>query len=98
MQVLAVAGSSGPRGETRLQEWLNRDLPAWVGSRVLTVDRPIADRWGTLRAQAQAMGRPLAVVDGLLAATALQHNLAIVSRNAADFVPAGVAVINPWKV
>ncbi len=82
---------------TQLEEWLDRDLPVWFDGRVLPVDRSIADRWGVLRAQAQMKGRPLSVVDGLLAATALQYGLAIVSRNLSDFVAVGVAVINPWE-
>lgn len=82
---------------TQLEEWLDRDLPAWFDGRVLPVDRTIADRWGVLRAQAQTRGRPLSVVDGLLAATALQHGLAIVSRNVSDFQVAGVALVNPWE-
>jgi toxin FitB len=81
---------------TQLEEWLNRDLPAWFDGRVLPVDKSIADRWGVLRAQAQMKGRPLSVVDGLLAAIALQHNLTIVSRNMSDFAAVGAAVVNPW--
>jgi len=41
-------------------------------------------------------GRPIAAIDGLLAATALQHDLAIVTRNVRDFSDCGVQVINPW--
>jgi toxin FitB len=81
---------------TQLEEWLNRDLPAWFDGRVLPVDKSIADRWGVLRAQAQMKGRPLSIVDGLLAAIALQHNLTIVSRNVSDFAAVGAAVANPW--
>jgi predicted nucleic acid-binding protein len=81
----------------QLEEWLDRDLPAWFGDRILPVDRAIADRWGVLRAQAQMKGRPLAVVDGLLAATALHHGLAVVSRNVSDFSEVGLAVVNPWE-
>jgi predicted nucleic acid-binding protein len=81
----------------QLQEWLDRDLPAWFGDRVLPVDRSVADRWGVLRARAQMRGRPLSVVDGLLAATAIQHDLTIVSRNVSDFAVVGLAVVNPWK-
>ena len=81
---------------TQLEEWLDRELPAWFAGRVLTVDTAIADRWGVLRAQAQMKGRPLSVVDGLLAATALQHGLTIVSRNVSDFAIVGLSVINPW--
>jgi predicted nucleic acid-binding protein len=82
---------------TQLQEWLDHDLPAWFGDRVLPVDRSVADRWGVLRAQAQMKGRPISVVDGLLAATAMQHDLTIVSRNASDFAVVGLAVVNRWE-
>jgi len=69
----------------QLQHWLDRDLPVWFEGRILPVDQSISDRWGLLRAQAQMQGRPLSVIDALLAATALQHNLTIVSRNVSDF-------------
>jgi predicted nucleic acid-binding protein len=39
----------------------------------------------------------LSVIDGLLAATALQHNLTVVSRNASDFTNTQVQVLNPWE-
>jgi predicted nucleic acid-binding protein len=81
---------------TQLEDWLDRDLPAWFGDRVLSVDKKIADRWGILRAQAQIKGRPLSVVDGLLAATAVEYGLTIVSRNVADFTAVELSVINPW--
>ena len=51
----------------------------------------------SLRAQAQAVGRPLSVIDVLLAATALRHDMALVSHNVSDFMVADLAVINPWK-
>jgi len=40
---------------------------------------------------------PISVIDALLAATALQHNLTIVSRNVSDFSIVGLAVVNPWE-
>lgn len=82
---------------TQLQEWLERDLPEWFEGRILQVDRSIGDRWGLLRAQAQAKGRPVSIVDGLLAATALEHGLTMISRNVSDFAAVGLAVINPWE-
>ena len=48
-------------------------------------------------AQAQVKGMTLPVVDGLLAATALEHNLTAVTRNVSDFAVAGLSVINPWE-
>jgi predicted nucleic acid-binding protein len=82
---------------TRLEQWLDRDLPEWFEGRILPVDQRIADRWGLIRAQAQMKGRPLSVLDALLAATALQHDLTIVSRNETDFSGVGLAVVNPWE-
>jgi predicted nucleic acid-binding protein len=82
---------------TQLEQWLDRDLPEWFEGRILPVDQSIADRWGLLRAQAQMKGRALSVIDALLAATALQHNLTIVSRNVSDFSIVGLAVVNPWE-
>jgi predicted nucleic acid-binding protein len=82
---------------TQLEQWLDRDLPEWFEGRILPVDQSIADRWGLLRAQAQMKGQPLSIIDALLAATALQYNLTIVSRNVSDFSVVGLAVVNPWE-
>lgn len=81
---------------TRLETWLELDLHIRFSGRILGIDAETADRWGLLTAQAQRKGRPLAAVNGLLAATALQHNLTIVSRNVSDFSATHVAVLNPW--
>jgi predicted nucleic acid-binding protein len=61
--------------------------------RVLAVDAHTADRWGRLQGSA---GRPLPAIDSLLAATALQHDLTLVTRNTADFDGMGVRLVNPW--
>jgi len=61
------------------------------------VDAAIADRWGFLAAQSKRKGRPLAIIDGFLAATALHQNLTIVSRNSRDFRYTQVPVLNPWE-
>ena len=82
---------------TLLEAWLGTELVTRFAGRVLPIDGIIADRWGLLAGQAQAKGTPLAVIDGLLAATALHHNLSIVTRNARDFAGTGVAVFNPWE-
>jgi len=81
---------------SQLERWLERDLPEWFEGRILPVDQSIAKRWGLLRAQAQMKGRPLSVIEALLAATALHHNLTLVSRNVSDFPVAGLAIVNPW--
>ena len=66
----------------------------WFGPRLLPIDVAIAERWGQLLASA---GRPLPVIDSLLAATALHFELRLVTRNVDDFQFLGLEVINPWK-
>ena len=82
---------------TRLETWLEVELQARFSGRILPVDAVVADRWGVLAAEAKRKGKPLAIIDGLLAATALEYNLTVVSRNASDFANTHVAVLNPWK-
>jgi predicted nucleic acid-binding protein len=61
---------------------------------VLSVDAAVSDRWGYLQAQA---ARPLPAIDALLAATALQHNLTLVTRNVRDFAGLDLRLVNPWE-
>ena len=86
-----------PGRERRLEllDWLEIELPAFFRGRILPIDVPVADRWGRLQAEAK---RPVSVVDSLLAATALHHELRLVTRNEKDFVYPGLEVINPWFV
>jgi predicted nucleic acid-binding protein len=77
-----------------LADWLELELPKRFLGRILPFDADVADRWGRVLADA---GRTVQVVDGQLAATALQHDLALVTRNVADFAGLGVKLVNPWE-
>ncbi|MGA2856362.1 MAG: type II toxin-antitoxin system VapC family toxin [Candidatus Sulfotelmatobacter sp.] len=92
-----IARLPASRRRTRLETWLELELGARFAGRILSIDREIADRWGILAAVAKRAGRALSAVDGLLAATALHHNLTIVSRNVSDFADTHVPVLNPWE-
>jgi predicted nucleic acid-binding protein len=81
----------------RLETWLEAELLSRFFDRILPVTRAIADRWGLLDATLRTRGRLLPVVDGLLAATAMQHNLTVVSRNVGDFTGTQVPILNPWE-
>lgn len=85
------------RRRTHLESWLELELQVRFAGRILSVDASIADRWGLLAAEAKREGRSLSAVDGLLAATAIHHNLTIVSRNVVDFANAQVPIMNPWE-
>lgn len=82
---------------THLESWLELDLQVRFSGRILAIDKAVADRWGVLDAEAQHKGKPLAAIDGLLAATALHHNLTLVSRNVSDFTHTHVLLLNPWE-
>jgi toxin FitB len=74
-----------------LRAWLvERALPAF-NQRILDVDKTVAQRSAQLH-----VPNPRPVRDGLIAATALVHNMTVVTRNVADFAPMGVVLINPW--
>jgi predicted nucleic acid-binding protein len=73
-----------------LEQWL-AGLERHYGDRMLPVTPAIADRWGRLSAL-----RPISTVDCLLAATALVHDLTLVTRNVADVAGTGVTSLNPF--
>ncbi len=81
---------------TVLQAWLDQDVRSWFSGRILPVTETIAERWGHLAADGKQRGANLAVVDGIIAATALHHSLTLVTRNVKDFAGLGVALVNPW--
>ncbi len=84
------------RRRARLESWLQVDLRSRFQDRILSIDEGIADRWGTISASAAAKGKPVPVIDGLLAATASHHNLTLVTRNGADVAGTGVPTLDPW--
>lgn len=77
-----------------LRDWLEVDLPAFFTGRILRVDEAVVDRWGRLLARIK---RTAPAIDSLIAATALQHGLTLVTRNIADFKFPELDVINPWQ-
>lgn len=81
---------------TALESWLNKELPLRFSDRILSVDQEVADRWGQLSGMTGARGVQVSVIDGLLAATAVQHNLTLVTRDTRDVAATGVPLFNPW--
>lgn len=66
--------------------------------RIFLVDMDTVMIWARLTAQAQLQGNVLTMVDGLIAAQALQHDATLVTRNIKDFKQiAGLKLCNPWQ-
>lgn len=92
MRGIALKQRSDPRTAAHLGEWL-RKLRHDHGDRILPITDKIAVEWGRIAAE-----RPRGDADGLIAATAIVHDLMIVTRNVGDFDDTGASVINPWDI
>ena len=73
-----------------LERWIEETLRPWFRGRILPITDRIAERWGVLSSEQKLKGRPLGMADGLIAATALEHGLTVVTRNRKDFTGLGV--------
>lgn len=91
--VVALADASR---RVALEAWLDHDLALRFSGRILPIDLGVADRWGRISGSAAARKSPIPVIDALLAATALHHNLTLVTRDTSHAAASGVAVFNPW--
>jgi len=88
---IARQRSADPAFAQQLAAWLDQLLRLYE-QRLLPVDLATARRWGQLSAELGHDGADL-----LIAATALEHGLTVVTRNLRHFQPTGVATLNPWS-
>jgi predicted nucleic acid-binding protein len=79
--------------KSQLLIWLEQDLFARFSNRILFIDLAVAERWGRL----SAANKTLPAIDSLIAATALHHDLTLVTRNVSDFDITTLEVLNPWE-
>lgn len=79
-----------------LENWLLEELVPRFHNRILSIDNEIALTWGKLLGERKQKGVIIPVIDGLIAATAIVHNLTVVTENISDFIETGARVFNPW--
>ncbi|MDR3615496.1 MAG: type II toxin-antitoxin system VapC family toxin [Candidatus Obscuribacterales bacterium] len=91
-----IAGLVAGKQRTKLESWLELEVKDRFSNRILAIDTDVAERWALLSAKSKAQGKLLAVIDGLIAATAQHYQLAIVTRNVSDFAQTDVEIICPW--
>lgn len=77
----------------RLDHWLESTFVPKLANRMLPIDEAVCDAWADLRV---AAGRTLPVTDSLIAATAIAHDMVLVTRNVRDFQGVPVRLWNPW--
>ena len=87
---ILLVQSHDPAQATALDRWLRRLLESW-SRRILTVDDRTAEIWAELMTPS-----PRPVIDALLGATALRHDLTLVTRNVSDLHGSGVRLLNPF--
>lgn len=91
-----IAKIIDPQGRAKYETYLE-NLIIRFDRRILPISVEIGRRWGKLYAQLQQTGRVLLNWDSLIAATALDHDLTIVTRNTDDFAGTGARVLNIWN-
>lgn len=87
-----------PDSATRvaLEQWVRRELAERFRDRLLAIHSGVAARWGAMVGELEARGQPLPVIDSLIAATSLQHDLTVVTRNTDNLESCGARCFNPW--
>jgi predicted nucleic acid-binding protein len=80
-----------------LEEGFDRLLGEAFAGRLLAFDERAAHRYGELRARRKEIGRPLAELDGQIAAIARVNGCAVATRNVRDFVDCGIEIVNPFE-
>ncbi len=80
-----------------LIDWLESDLTKRFEKRILFISGVIALKWGEIQGMAERQGNKMPVIDSLIAATGLAHNLQVITRNTSDMEASGVTLFNPWN-
>lgn len=80
-----------------LEDWFNEELIPRFQNRILPINVDVVFEWGKLSGTSKQQGVNIPVVDGLIAATALVHNLTVVTDNVDDFIKTGARIYNPME-
>lgn len=105
LYISAITIGEIQRGISRLDESVRRkklinfidELLSTYSERILPLTIETSRQWGRLCEKLDRKGRPLPILDSLIAATALEHQFTVVTRNIADFSDTGVKLLNIWE-
>ncbi len=92
-----IAPLPAGRKKARLQAWLDRDLRDRFRGRLVGISEDVALAWGRIAGESARRGRPLPVIDALIAASAVAIGATVVTRDEAAIRAAGAETFNPWE-
>jgi len=79
-----------------LSDWLENDLIQRFNGRILDIDLDIMLKWGEVNAQLQKIGKPMPIMDSLIASSCLAKKLILITRNEKDFYNFEIEIVNPF--
>ena len=85
-----------PQRYQKLIQWIET-VELRFSERIINLDYNVINGWAEICGQCEAKGQKLPIMDSLIAATAYQYNLILVTRNITDFQFSLVQVFNPWE-
>ena len=85
------------RKRARIRAWLDDELAARFDGRIIGIERAIAETWAEVVARGRARGATPPILNGFLTATALVHQMTLVTRNERDLAVLDVPIVNPWR-
>jgi tRNA(fMet)-specific endonuclease VapC len=81
-----------------LSDWLENELLIRFQENLIELDVSILTQWGKLNARLEIKGATMPAIDSLIAASALDRGMTLVTRNVSDFEGTGVEILNPWNL
>ncbi|MGD9365895.1 MAG: hypothetical protein PVH87_09380 [Desulfobacteraceae bacterium] len=79
-----------------MPRWIENELRDRFQNRIIGIDMRVLIIWGEIQCIAEKKGKPMPVIDSLIAATGIAHDLIVVTRNISDMEQSGVKLFNPW--
>ena len=91
-----IAKLPDSKKKKKLSQWIEHDLKERFTGKIFDIDLLVAKTWGEIQGASESSGRPMPAIDSLIAATALTHDLTVVTRNVTDMQQSGASFLNPW--
>ena len=81
----------------KLLQWLNKDLLTRFHNRIVTIDLDTMLIWGKINQNLKSIGKPLPIMDSLIASSCIYNEFTLITRNEKDFNNLDIRLINPFK-